>query len=764
MRKTVFSAYDSTHGSELWITDGTSAGTYLLKDINPVHDSSPRGFALAGGKVVFAANTPTVGGELWVTDGTAAGTSLLKDINPAGSSNPTYMTALGPRSIFVADDGTHGSEPWVTDGTAGGTSLLADIKPGSGTSGAESFIVYGSSMLFFADDGVHGKELWITDGTSPGTSLLKDLNPGPAKSKDYFPGGTVFGGKVFFQARDGSYNYELWSTDGTAGGTSMFKDIAVGNGAGSSPKYMTVFGDKMLFSASDGTHGAEPWVSDGTAAGTSLLMDIKPGSGASSPRYFMDVGGKILFAADDGSNGRELWVTDLTAAGTSMLKDIRPGLYNGFPAQSAPSHFTLFGNQLMFAASDGTAGYELWTSDGTAAGTSMLADIRAGSGSSSPFTIATDGTHVFASANDGIHGQELWVSDGTTAGTSLLADTNPGTFGGGPNNFFTADVFVACFRAGTRIRTPGGEVAVEALRVGDAVVSHFGGTVPVRWIGQRRLDVGRHKRPWDVAPVRVRAGAFGVGVPSRDVLLSPDHAVFADGVLVPVRYLVNGRTIAQEWAREVTYFHVELPAHDVVLAEGLPCESYLDTGNRSAFANGGGAVQLHPHFAPAEVWASAACAPLVLEGAELAAVRAGVLAEAARLGHRLTEDPGLRLRADGRLVTPAVGGRTHHLRLPAGTRRVEVESRRWVPFETRAGETDTRRLGVAIADVRLDGRAVALDDAAFTAGWAAAEAAWRWTEGLGVIEVGGATRVSFDVALAGTYWEDEGIAGRVARG
>ena len=94
-------------------------------------------------------------------------------------------------------------------------------------------------------------------------------------------------------------------------------------------------------------------------------------------------------------------------------------------------------------------------------------------------------------------------------------------------------------------------------------------------------------RPHDVWPVRVSAGAFGDAQPGRDLLLSPDHAVFLDGALIPIRYLINGRTVVQEFAAEVSYYHVELPEHSVILAEGLPCESYLETGNRAAFGRQG---------------------------------------------------------------------------------------------------------------------------------------------------------------------------------
>ena len=212
-----------------------------------------------------------------------------------------------------------------------------------------------------------------------------------------------------------------------------------------------------------------------------------------------------------------------------------------------------------------------------------------------------------------------WTPQGN-AGALQAVDVGYGDAGG-------------CFCTGTRILTDRGEIAVEALRVGDRAASAFGGTAAVTWIGHRRVDCRRHPRPHDVWPVRLRRGAFAEGQPRRDLLLSPDHAVFVDGVLMPVRYLINGATIVQEPADSVTYWHVELPHHDVLLAEGMPCESYLDTGNRGAFDNGAGPTMLHPDFAR-RVWQEAACAELVMDGPDLQAARFLLLARAEFLATR----------------------------------------------------------------------------------------------------------------------------------
>jgi Hint domain len=178
---------------------------------------------------------------------------------------------------------------------------------------------------------------------------------------------------------------------------------------------------------------------------------------------------------------------------------------------------------------------------------------------------------------------------------------------------------ISCFAAGTRIATPAGELLVETLCIGDLVCTASGPTRMITWIGHRRVDCDRHADPASILPMRIATGAFAPGQPARDLLLSPDHAVFFDGALIPIKYLLNGDTVHQVPAREVTYFHIELEKHDIVLADGLPVESYLDTGSRSAFANGGGAIQLHPGFASSDsqtslLWEADGHAPLVVSG------------------------------------------------------------------------------------------------------------------------------------------------------
>ena len=184
---------------------------------------------------------------------------------------------------------------------------------------------------------------------------------------------------------------------------------------------------------------------------------------------------------------------------------------------------------------------------------------------------------------------------------------------------------IPCFVRGTRILTPAGEVAVESLREGDVVRTQRNGVRPVKWIGHRTINLAAHRDPRAVAPIRIKRDAFGAGQPRRDLLLSPDHAVLVDAVLIPVKLLVNGCTIQQvRGSVSVDYLHVELDRHDIVLAEGLAVESYLDTGNRAMFANAGLALILHPDFSVRgglSSWECDACAPLVVVGPKLQTAR-----------------------------------------------------------------------------------------------------------------------------------------------
>jgi hypothetical protein len=234
----------------------------------------------------------------------------------------------------------------------------------------------------------------------------------------------------------------------------------------------------------------------------------------------------------------------------------------------------------------------------------------------------------------------LSISNGSTSEALLQFASIPSGYafslspdGGASGTLITDGPPVPCFVSGTRIRTDRGEVAVEELRVGDHVpVVRAGGSLPVMWIGHRHVRPGRYPRPWELYPVRVATGAFADFVPLRDLWLSPEHCVFLHGVLVPVCVLLNGTTIARVPCDEVTYWHVELASHDLMLCEGAWAESFLDMGNRDAFtvSGDGRMASPHPDFSR-QSWESRACQQQERGGPIVAAIRAAIDTRAVRL-------------------------------------------------------------------------------------------------------------------------------------
>ncbi len=306
---------------------------------------------------------------------------------------------------------------------------------------------------------------------------------------------------------------------------------------------------------------------------------------------------------------------------------------------------------------------------------------------------------------------------------------------------------VACFAEGTRIATMRGPRPVEAIEPGEHVLTASGRLARVRWTGHRRIACARHPRPDLVHPVLVAPGAIAPGVPARALRLSPDHAVLREGVLIPVRLLANGDTIRTEPVATVTYWHIELDRHDVLFAEGLACESYLDTGNRGAFVEAeAGPVDLYPDFAPRS-WNRDACAELVTDPRDprKVAAKASAMARAAPP----TQEADIALDLGNTLLRPRREGAWLVFDLPRGAARGWLVSSTYRPCERLADSGDTRSLGIAVQALRLDGVPLALSS--LRNGWHAAEADWRWTNGRAAIKLRGASRLSLRLGPQGLY-------------
>jgi ELWxxDGT repeat protein len=482
----VFAAKDDVHGAEPWVSDGTSAGTRILRDIVPGSaGSEPFDFTPAGPVTFLFTTTPAGNVALWRTDGTSAGTALVMDLGPppaggnhvaplgvvaghfvftayigngrfrlwrsdgttAGTSAivdftsdivtgvPVPFPYTGPESnglvsggflYFAGNDGVHGRELWRSDGSTTGTSLVADVQPGPGGSWPSGFTALGGSVLFQADDGTHGAEPWITDGTAAGTRLLGDIHPGPDGSYPFGFLGT--GTAAFFGADDGVSGTELWRTDGSSNGTFRVADVAPG-AAGSRP-FSLFHANGLVYFEADSGDGMELWKTDGSDAGTAVVEDLaRPES--SFPAFLTDVSGRLFFSTVTGQNGdaayRSLWVTRGSPGTTSRVRDFSTLIDNAL----APTTLLSFGGRLFFRADDGEHGIEPWVSDGTAAGTHLIKDLVSPSpgssiGDSTPFGFTFfQGGVVFVTNASPADSAKLWTTDGTEAGTRPLVDLGP---------------------------------------------------------------------------------------------------------------------------------------------------------------------------------------------------------------------------------------------------------------------------------------------------------------------------------------------------
>jgi len=495
-----FFAEDGIHGRELWRSDGTDAGTYMVKDITPgIAPTDGGGIITANGLLIFSATTPETGQEVWVSDGTDVGTNLLKDLNNETTGTYPNQFVLVDRFVFfVASIGSSNNQLWKTDGTEAGTTLVKDLTQSNIGYGILELTHAAGLVFFIANTWNSGLQLFRSDGTDAGTYVVKETGyfgygyefSAPMQLTEYY-------GKLFFSVDDGT-GRRLWTSDGTNDGTSyapgyneifmrddymnVYKNFPFSiinnvlyisgkknpnTGLGELYKYdgansdgivlvkelsyfsmddvsfivpvdMTVIDDKLFLKVISNVNGwhDELWSSAGESNNTQLISTFPENQGVYTYNYY-NANGTLYFVIHDNIYGNELWRLDGTTNQKSLVRDIYVGISGSFP-----ENLTFCNGKLLFRAFNINFGSELWSSDGTEGGTSLVKDINTTSTNSS-----NAGSNFFykgiGETTNGVvfnalttqFGAELYKSDGTAAGTVLLNDIRPGEDWSYPNNF-----------------------------------------------------------------------------------------------------------------------------------------------------------------------------------------------------------------------------------------------------------------------------------------------------------------------------------------
>lgn len=406
---------DGNNGYELFKTNGTQAGTSLVRDLNTNADRNakggyrryPKNMTPMGAFTYFSGYGNTTGQELYRTDGTSGGTTLVRDINTGNSSgepnnsNPENFVVIGSTLFFTATTNANGTELWRTDGTSGGTVLVTDINPGSSSSSPANLTVIGTTLFFSAAGSGGDRELYKCEAPYTSAVLIRNINStGSSDPQQLF----AHDGILFFSATDGVTGRELWKSESpfNSGSTSQIRNIWAGSG-GSTPKNFFSFGSRLVFQANDSLNGAEIWTATAPYSTASLWLNINTSpTRGSFPGQFVAINDTLFFRANDGFVGFELYKTGGTVASTRRIADINT------TGSSSPSHLTVFDNRVYFTANNNTGGRELYYTSQAPYNSVVRVELAAGAASSDPINFRVIGSRLYFTANDNVNGWELW--------------------------------------------------------------------------------------------------------------------------------------------------------------------------------------------------------------------------------------------------------------------------------------------------------------------------------------------------------------------
>ncbi len=723
------------------ISDGSTSNIiYSLSDNTGIISVSGAGTGVAIGNAVNSGSINVAGSAALTTQGTLDNTSgtITLDTNSTLSLQGTETTAQlgtinrngGSLTLGGTLDNT-GSTLNITSGSLlDGAHLIGTIQGGT--------IDLDGGTLNYAFGYYGGYEASALDGVT----LDGPLDLSAADARTFIENGITFTGGGPEQILDTGAGASLTFDD-----TETLNDVAISIGSTSGYNFLDTVADLTL-----GAAGTLTTAGGAVIEGTAL---DNQGSITAATGYFDDsanITNQGSIAISDGSTNNLLdylisntGTISVSGTGTGLTIIDVPGSGSiGATSIAANATLTITNptstlGTVSFLDNTGTLSLDLGSEGGGYDGTLDL--FQSGN--------AIDLTGTGYSLNH--IGKTLTVSQsGSVVDSFTLAgqDYSNATFTlteASGDTVVTTDA--PCFCTGTLIVTDQGERVVESLEVGDLVVTLQDGVevlMPIRWLGRRRLVVAHHPEGERVDPIRIACDAVAPGAPARDLFVSPDHALFLDGMLIQARQLVNHMTITHDVGRAVvTYHHVELDQHAVLIADGMPCESYLDGGNRGRFDSQGIVVPLHPPVAGNVQ----PCAPPITDAAILEPVWQR-LAERARMAGYAEPVPRLELdltpwleAADGERLLPSSDGL--RFALPPGCSRVRLRSASDLPTTLSPWSDDRRRLGVAVSAVVLHRGAwrqpIPLRSLDATAGWwpleTAGDLTWRWSNGDGWIEL-----------------------------